>query len=190
LLLLEGFVRRRIAVAAVLAVGLALGTTGCTFLTPVATLIKYNPGNGVSLDLGKLQVRNAFAISPKNTDANLIGVFINSGSSEIDLGIQYTSHTGGSAQSKTVHVELAAGQVISFGNPGVKQVVFRGADVPAGALLKIFLQYGSVSGKNLLIPVLNNSEQPYQNLGPSPLPTHTPTPTPTATLTPTPTPTK
>ena len=148
--------RRRIAVAAVLAVGLALGTTGCTFLTPVATLIKYNPGNGVSLD----------------------------------LGIQYTSHTGGSAQSKTVHVALAAGQVISFGNPGVKQVVFRGADVPAGALLKIFLQYGSVSGKNLLIPVLNNSEQPYQNLGPSPLPTHTPTPTPTATLTPTPTPTK
>ena len=115
--------RRRIAVAAVLAVGLALGTTGCTFLTPVATLIKYNPGNGVSLDLGKLQVRNAFAISPKNTDANLIGVFINSGSSEIDLGIQYTSHTGGSAQSKTVHVALAAGQVISFGNPGVKQVV-------------------------------------------------------------------
>ena len=55
--------------------------------------------------------------------------------------------------------------------------------------LGVFLQYGSVSGKNLQIPVLNNSASAYKNLGPSPLPTHTPTPTPTATLTPTPTPT-
>jgi hypothetical protein len=189
LLLLEGFVRRRIALAAVLAVGLALGTAGCTFFTPQATLIKYNPSDGVSIDVGKLQVRNAFAISPKNTDANLVGVFINSGSSTIHLNIQYTSHTGGSATSRTIHETLKAGQVISFGNPGVKQAVFRGADVKAGALLTVFLQYGSVSGKNLQIPVLNNSASAYKNLGPSPLPTHTPTPTPTATLTPTPTPT-
>jgi hypothetical protein len=190
LLLLEGFVRRRIAVAAVLAIGLALGTTGCTFLTPQATLIKYNPSDGVQTDLGKLQVRNAFAVSPKGTDANLVGVFINSGSSEMNLNIQYTSHTGGTARSVTIHETLKAGQVISFGNPGVKQAVFRGADVKPGALLTIFMQYGSVSGKNLQIPVLNTQLQAYRNLGPSPLPTHTPTPTPTATLTPTPTPTK
>lgn len=181
--------RRRIALAAVLAVGLALGTAGCTFFTPQATLIKYNPSDGVSLNVGDLQVRNAFAISPKNTDANLIGVFINSGSSDMNLNIQYTSHTGGAAKSVTIHEKLKAGQVLSFGNPGVKQAVFRGADVKAGALLKIFLQYGSVSGKNLLIPVLNNSQQAYRHLGPSPLPTHTPSPTPTATLTPSPTPT-
>src|SRR5471032_3338754 len=98
LLLLEGFVRRRIAVAAVLAVGLALGTAGCTFFAPQATLIKYNPSDGVSLDLGKLQVRNAFVISPKGTDANLIGVFINSGSSPISVELEYTAHVKGEAQ--------------------------------------------------------------------------------------------
>jgi hypothetical protein len=187
-LLLEGFVRRRIAAAAVLAVGLALGTTGCTFFAPQATLIKYNPSDGVALNVGKLQVRNAFAISPKGTDANLVGVFINSGSSDMNLNIQYTSHTGGTAKSVTVHEKLNPGQVISFGNPGVKQVVFRGADIRAGSLLKIFIQYGSVSGENLLIPVLNNSQSAYKNLGPSPLPTHTPTATPTPTATSTPTP--
>ncbi len=131
-------------------------------------------------------MRNAFAVSPKGTDANLIGVFINSGSSEMNLTIQYTSHTGGTSRSVSIHEKLSAGQVISFGNPGVKQAVFRGADVKPGALLTIFLQYGSVSGKNLQIPVLNAQLQAYKNLGPSPLPTHTPTPTPTATLTPTP----
>jgi hypothetical protein len=186
LLLLEGFVRRRIAVAAVLAVGLALGTTGCTFLAPQATLIKYNPSDGVQLNVGKLQVRNAFAISPKNTDATLVGVFINSGSTEMNLNIQYTSHTGGADKSVTIHENLKAGQVISFGNPGVKQVVLRGADAKAGALLSIFLQYGSVSGKNLQIPVLNGSQAAYKADDPSPLPTHTSTatPTPTASLIP------
>jgi hypothetical protein len=186
LLLLEGFVRRRIAIAAVLAVGLVLGTTGCTFFAPQATLIKYDPSPGVSLNLGKLQVRNAFVVSPKGTDANLIAVFINSGSSEIDVKLQYSSHTGGTAKTITLPpVALKPGEVISYGNPGVTQLVFRSADVKPGSLLKIFVQYGSVSGQNLLLPVLNGTQLAYQHLAPSPLPK--PTETPTATPTPTPT---
>jgi len=178
-------VRRRIATVAVLAIGLVLGTTGCTFFAPQATLIKYDPSDGVSLNLGKLQVRNAFVISPKGTDANFIGVLINSGKSDIEVALQYTSHVGGTTKSVTIDQALDAGQVISFGNPGVKQLVFRGADIKPGSLLKIFVQYGSTSGQNLLVPVLDGSQTAYQHLGPSPLPK----PTPTSTATPTPTPT-
>jgi hypothetical protein len=182
-LLLEGFVRRRIAVAAVLAVGLALGTTGCTFFAPQATLIKYNPSDGVSIDIGKLQVRNAFAISPKGTDANLVGVFINSGSTPIDVELEYTAHVKGEAHVLDTHFILKPGDPVSYGNPGVKQVVFRNANVKAGSLLKVFIQYGSVSGRNLLLPVLDGSQTEYTHLTPSPLPkpTSTATPTPTAT---------
>jgi hypothetical protein len=183
LLLLEGFVRRRIAVAAVLAVGLALGATGCTFFAPQATAIKYNPSDGVSLDLGKLQVRNAFVISPKGTDANLIGVFINSGSSPITVELQYTAEVKGAAEVLDTHFIVAPGDPVSYGNPGVKQVVFRNANVEAGALLKVFIQYGSVSGRNLLLPVLDGSQTEYAHLTPKPLPK------PTSTATPTPTPT-
>jgi hypothetical protein len=178
-------VKRRIAVAAVLAVGVALGSTGCTFLAPQATLIKYNPSDGVSTNIGKLQVRNAFAISPKGTDANLIGVFINSGTSPIDVELQYTAHAKGESQVLTTHFELEPGKPVSYGNPGVKQIVFRNADVKPGALLKIFIQYGSTAGQNLLIPVLDGSQAAYSTLKPSPLPK----PTPTATVTPTSTPT-
>jgi hypothetical protein len=185
LLLVEGFVRRRIAVAAVLAVGLSLGTAGCTFFAPQATAIKYNPSDGVSLNLGKLQVRNAFVISPKGTDANLIGVFINSGSSPIDVELEYTAHVKGVAQVLDTHILIAPGDPVSYGNPGVKQVVFRSANVPAGSLLKVFIQYGNESGRNLLLPVLDGSQSEYAHLTPSPLPkpkpTSTATPTPTAT---------
>jgi hypothetical protein len=101
----------------------------------------------------------------------------------MDLNIQYTSHTGGTSKTVTLHEDLKAGQVISFGNPGVKQTVFRGADVKAGSLLTIFLQYGNVSGKNLRIPVLNGSQTAYKADDPSPVPTKTSTPTPTPTPT-------
>lgn len=179
--------RRRIAIGAVLAVGLALGTTGCTFFAPVATAIKYNPSDGVSLDLGKLQVRNAFVISPKGTDANLVAVFLNSGSNPINVEVEYTAKVKGEPQVLATHFTIEPGNPVSFGNPGVKQLVFRNADVKPGSLLNVFIQYGSVSGRNLLLPVLDGSQSEYSDLGPSPLPKPTPTATVTPTATPTPT---
>ena len=86
--------------------------------------------------------------------------------------------------------KLAPGGVKSFGNPGVPQLVFRNADVKPGALLKVFVIYytkagATVSGKNVLLPVLDGSQSYYSGLAPSPLPSPTPTgtpiPTPTAT---------
>lgn len=180
--------RRRIAAAAVLAVGLALGTAGCTFSAPQATLIKYDPSDGVSANIGKIQIRNAFVIAPKGKSANLIAVFINTGKSAENVRVQYTSHATGSAARTTFTIHMSAGQVISFGNPGVPQRVFEDADVPAGALLKVFVQYGSVSGQNVLLPVLNGSQVYYKGLGPSatpkPTPSDTPTPLPTSTTAP------
>jgi hypothetical protein len=182
-------VRRRIAGAAVIAVGLMLALAGCTFFTPQATLIPYDASDGVALNVGNVQMRNVFVVSPKGTDANLVGVIINTGSTAETVNIQYTSHTGGTAKSVTKHVSLAASpspkSVISFGNPGVPQLVLRGADIKPGALLKVFVQYGSVSGKVVSVPVLNNSQASYATLAPSPLPTATPTPTPTPTAIPT-----
>jgi hypothetical protein len=180
-------VRRRIAATAVLAVGLALGTAGCTFLAPTATLIKYNPSDGISANVGAIQLRNVFVIAPKGTDANLVGVMINTSKDPHEVELEYTTHVSGKSVVTETVVDMAAGEVISFGNPGVKQLVFRKANVPAGALLKVFVQYGSVSGKNLQLPVLTGTQSYYKGLAPSPLPKATPTSTATPTPTPTPT---
>jgi hypothetical protein len=184
LAVLEGFVRRRIAAAAVLAIGLTFGLAGCTFFTPQATLIHYDPSDGVSLNLGKIQIRNAFVIAPKGTDANFIGAVINNGNQKFTIDLQYSAHVDGKDTVTNKVFTLKSGQVKSFGNPGVPQLVFRDADVRPGALLKIFVVYGTasgptVSGRNLLLPVLDGSQSYYSGLGPSPLPS----PTPTATAT-------
>ncbi len=66
------------------------------------------------------------------------------------------------------------------------QAVLEGIDTPPGSLLKIYVQYGTVPGKQFEVPVLDASLLEYTSLIPSPMPT--PTPTPTLTPGPTPTP--
>jgi hypothetical protein len=162
-----------------------LGTAGCTFLTPVATLNAYDQSDGVSANVGNIQFRNIFVVSPKGEDANFVGAMINSGSKAETVELQYTSHASGHARLVSEGVRIAAGQVFSFGNPGVPQLVFDSADAKPGALLTIFIQYGDVSGKKVRIPVLAGTQSYYKGLAPSP----TPTPIPTGTGIPTPTPT-
>jgi hypothetical protein len=173
-------VRARIAVAAALAAGLALALAGCTFFAPVATAIHYDPSDGVGLNLGDIQLRNVLAISPEGTDANLVGVIINSGTSDETVNFQYTDHANGLATPQTTGVVIPAGAIISFGNPGVQQLVFRDANVKPGAILSVFVQYGDETGKKLRIPVLDGSESIYSQLTPSPTPTPIPTVTATA----------
>jgi hypothetical protein len=176
-------VKARVAASALLAAGLVLGTAGCTFLTPVATMNHYDPSDGVSANVGNLQLRNVFVISPKGEDANLVGAIINTGTSTEEVQLQYETHSGGSAALAQAVIKIKGGQVISYGNPGVKQVVLDNTGVKPGALLKVFVQYGNTTGKNVLLPVLTGSQAAYKNLKPSPTPTPTETPTPTPTST-------
>jgi hypothetical protein len=179
-------VRARIAASVVLAAGLVLGTAGCTFMTPVATMNAYDPSDGISANVGDVQLRNVFVVSPHGTDANLVGALINSGTSDLTVQLQYTAHKSGNSGPVTDSVDLPAGAVISFGSPGVPQLVFRSAGAKPGALMTIFVQYGDVSGKKIQVPVLVGDQSYYKGLAPSPAASATPTPVPTGTATPAP----
>jgi hypothetical protein len=162
-----------------------LGTAGCTFAAPQATLIQYDPSDGVSLNVGAIQLRNAFVVSPDGEAANFVGVLINTSNSAKAVTLQYTSHVDDKTTRSNIEVDLEAGQVISFGDPKVPQLIFDAINVQPGALFTVFVQYGTTSGKNVQLPVLNGTESAYRKLVPSP----TPTPTSIPTSTPTPDPT-
>ncbi len=180
--------RRRIAAAAVFAVGLMLALAACTFITPVATGLAYDPSDGVSIDVGAVQLRNAFVVSDDGESANFVGVLINSSDTEKDVTIQYVSHVDNKTANTDLTVTLPAGGVISYGDPGTPQLQLQAINVQPGALLKLFVQYGSVSGKTLRVPVLTSAQQSYRNLTPTPIPP-TPTACPTSSPTDSPLPT-
>ena len=157
-----------------------LALAACTFITPVATGLSYDPSDGISANVGSIQLRNAFVVSDDGESANFVGVLINTSKSEKDVNVQYVSHVDNKTANTTLTVKIPAGGVISYGDPGVPQLQFDAINVQPGALFKIFVQYGSVSGKSLSLPVLTTSQSSYKHLLP------TPTPTPTVCATPVP----
>ncbi|MBK4348238.1 hypothetical protein [Lacisediminihabitans changchengi] len=165
--------RTRIAASVALAAALALGVSGCTFISPQSTLKAYDPSDGVDATVANLDVRNALLLSNNGQEASFVVSFINNGDTPIDFTVQYTG-TGGKVTS---HFTVDGNAVKSFGDTEEKQLVLQGINTKAGALFPVFVTYGSHTGKQLLVPVLGTSWSQYKDLAPTKSPTPKPRPT-------------
>jgi hypothetical protein len=173
-LLLEGFVRARIAASVVLAAAMMLGATGCSLFVPLSTTKLYDSSDGVGATLGSIQVRNALVFTKDGEEASLLVSIINDGEQPADVNIQYE----GSEGKLTSTVRLDAGEAKTFGAKGSKQLVLQGINTEPGALFPVYFQSGSDTGKQLVLPVLDASQKEYKGLLPSPTPTPTPSASP------------
>jgi hypothetical protein len=184
-------VRSRVAVSAILAAGVLLGSSGCAFFSPVATQLHYDPSDGTSTTVGDIKVRNAIAITEDGETVNLVMAVINSGDETAIVRFQYGFE--GTEPTDTdlgIVVPLEAGETISFGNGGEStDAILEDAGVELGGLMPVFVQYGEETGKTMLVPVLDGSLPGYEDLVPTTVPTASATPEPTGTETPTATPT-
>jgi hypothetical protein len=179
-------VRARIAASIVLAVALAVGTAGCGFITPQTTQKHYDASDGVSGNVGDINVRNALIISGTGNVGNLVTTIVNNGSRAARVEVQRSS--GGSAKNE--FVIIPAGTTKKIGEKGGSLVILKGMDSRPGSLYPLYFQYGSHTGLRLLVPVLNGQLPEYSHLLPVeviPVPKPRPTPLPGETATPTPT---
>jgi hypothetical protein len=170
------------AASAILIGAVLLGTTGCSLFSEKATLIEYDPGDGVSLSVGDVTVRNVLAISEDGTDVNLVLSAVNSSDKGIFVNLEY----GDGAGEEQLYV--AGNSSTSIGRPGDDTLVLKDADVEVGGLMPLYAQYGSHQGEQVLVPVLDASLPEYSTLAPiepTSTPTGDPTPTPTPTVAPT-----
>lgn len=181
---LEGSVRARIATSIALAAALAATLAGCNFVTPQASLEPYEPSDGVSASVGDVDVRNAMIISEDGISGNLVFHAINSGSSDVELLVQYEV-----AGTKTdITIDLPADTTTDVGYGGDGQVFMNGILEKPGGLLALYFQYGDKVGHQVEVPVLDGSLPEYTDLIPTPTPAPTippvASPSPTATTTP------
>jgi hypothetical protein len=180
-------VRFRTGAAAVAASVLAVALTGCSLFAVHQTLHPYDASDGVSVTVGDVRIINALVFTEDGQDGNFTGAAVNTGSSDVDLVLQYVS----SGDKVEVDLEVAAGETVRIGSGAAGQVFLPSIDTAPGSLLKIYFQYGDRPGKQAEIPVLDTALSEYDGLLPTPTPTPTPTQTliPGETLAPTPTPT-
>lgn len=159
----------RVAASILLAGALVAGTSGCTFFATQATLIKYDPSDGIGANIGDLHVRNALALaSDDGKTLSLTMSIVNSGKNGADLTIQYQI-----AGVKTTESRFVDGNsVVTVGTtPTDSRILITNPDVKAGGLLPVYVQYGNFEGQQLLVPVLNADLPQYSDLKPTDAPT-------------------
>jgi len=153
-------VKARLAASAVLAVGLVLGASGCSMLTYQATTEHYDPSDGVSADVGALDLRNILVVSEDGEDGNLVLTVVNTGEDDVELGVQV-----GEGGSEPLIIEVEAGATVSLGGDE-EPLLLEGIDTQPGALLPLYFQYGTAEGIEKLVPVLDGRLPEYSDLAP------------------------
>lgn len=165
----------RTAAAAVLAGSVAVLAAGCNFIAPQHTFDIENVVDGTNDTVGDIAIRNAIALTEDGSEASLVVVFLNSSSEDADLRLEYETTSG----TESTTVEVPADSEVRFGtDPEQEQLVLSDLDVTVGALLPLFVQYGTETGTTVQVPVLDGGLPEYSTLLPSPAEEETSTPTP------------
>lgn len=155
--------RTRIAASVVLAVSVALGTAGCNLVAPQATLMKYEPSDGVNGTTGKIDIRNAMLITKDGQKASLVVSLVNTDSEKHTLTVQY-ENASGAKQNLTIPVPPDTVQA-TFDD--TDPVTLTGLDVAPGSLYPLYFQYGDEPGTQLQVPVLTGDLDDYSDYLPS-----------------------
>lgn len=155
--------KARLLASVVIAATVALIASGCTFLTPQATLDKYDPSDGTSVTVGDVLVRNAILLSADGETASLLASLINRGTSSATVKLQYENASGATVD-ETIHLNGSTTKLIGDGSG--ETLILEGLDAPVGTLLDIYVQIGNETGEVLGVPVLDGSLPEYRNLLP------------------------
>ena len=154
----------RVIAAVALAAGVVLGTSGCNLLQPQATLIQYDPSDGVSVQLGDIYLDNILVISDNGKVGNLLMAATNATGEDVTLDVGFVSEE-----------TLAEGQLVvpnnvkvptSFGTDKENTIILAGIATIHGGLLEMAFGLPGGEVKTILVPVLNSDLPEYAGLEP------------------------
>jgi len=143
--------------AVTIAASMLLGTSGCTFISPVASRIEYAPADGSQVDLETVKIRN-FVYVTNGTVSAISGSIVNPSLEPKIVRIQYTDAAVNEAKEVTFTVN--AGQRIDLGyNGGQALAIDLGGK--AGGIVRINVSEGSVT-EEMRVPVLDATFEFYK----------------------------
>ncbi|RXZ46308.1 hypothetical protein [Agromyces binzhouensis] len=152
--------KARLAASAALALGIAIGGSGCAMLTYQATTEKYDPSDGVSADVGALDVRNVLVVSDEGDEGNLVIYVTNTGTDDETLSVQFVD------QGDTFEIDVDGGETVSLGTADEEPLLIENLDAEVGGLVSVYLQAGSAEGVEIQVPVLDGRLPEYEDLVP------------------------
>jgi hypothetical protein len=169
-------VKTRLVASVALAAALLVGASGCTLYAVQGTQVQYQPSDGAAANIGDLKLRNIIGLSDNGDDISLLLSVINSGDESASLIFQYDDANG---EKVSITVEVPADSTLHIGSGGEAEAILREAGATVGGLIPVYVQYGTLPGKVVQVPILDGQTAAYADLLPGPAPTPTPTLTPT-----------
>lgn len=150
--------KARLAASAALALGIAIGGSGCAMITYQATTEEYDPSDGVSADIGDLEIRNILVVSEDGEEGNMVLSVTNSGTEDATLELQVAG--------ESVEVDVDAGQTVSPGAGDEEPLLIERLDAEVGGLVPVFLTTEGAEGREIGVPVLDGRLPEYEDLVP------------------------
>lgn len=141
------------AIAAVgLGITIALGTSGCTLISPQATTISYSPAEGVTVPdtSGPLQVRNALIVADaEGTVGNFLAAIVNDTdeASALIIGFNGTSQT----------INVPARTTVSLGMDAAAPLAIPALGSAPGTNVEVTFQSGQGEAATVSVPVLDGT---------------------------------
>lgn len=159
--------KARLAASAALALGIVIGASGCSMITYQATTEHYDASDGVSVNVGQLDLRNVLVVSDDGEQGNLVMTVVNRGDKDASLNVEF-----GDGSTVTEPIKIAAGSTVAFGVDDVEglevqePVLLEGIDSIPGSLMPMFFQYSGAEGQEINVPVLDGALAEYKSLVP------------------------
>ncbi len=184
----RNLLRARVLVSVAVAASIALGATGCEFMSPAHTKEIKQITDGVNVTTGSIDIRNALLISDDGDGARFLGTLVNtSGDDDVTLSIEVGGDTqtvqvpansrvdlanaAGGTSDDSVQGSDGQGSQVAEG----RDVLFDQADAVPGSLVKVYFSYSGAEGVSANVPVLTSALEEYQTLAPTPTPSSTAT---------------
>ncbi|GAA1439574.1 hypothetical protein [Leifsonia poae] len=150
----------------VLALAVAFGTAGCGFIAPQATTKHYDASDGVSGNVGQIDVRNAIIVTDtKGGDVgNLVMTLVNNDTKSHRVAVQ-----AGDSSAASVYVTVQPGEVKQVGSKpeaATGNVFLSNFTSIPGSLYPVYFQYADETGVQLKVPVLDGQLPEYSALVP------------------------
>ena len=141
--------------AVAIAASVLVGTTGCTFISPIATMKVYTPGDGTDANFGDVAARNIFILVAPSGQTALFGSLVNQGDSANVASLTIAG--------QTYSLNLNAGEKLDIGYNGQNALSLGGLTAKAGSLVDVTFKTGSDS-VDKTVPVLDGTFAQYAPL--------------------------
>lgn len=146
--------RGRRLIAGLSSLALPFILSGCFVFSPMATETMYNPGDGVNVDLGEVQVRDMLVIgSAEDAPATLVAYVVNHSSEPVT--VDFTGSGG------TASVEVEPNSSTQVSPPGEGGSSFDSLGAAPGAMVPIQVSVNGGPAAEIGTPTISSENPTY-----------------------------